>query len=605
MDQGLLVAEQELGQRLGQLGLAHPRGAQEDERAAGPLGVLEPGPGPAYGLGDGGDGVLLADDPAVQVILHSQQLLGLLLGELVDRDAGPQRQHLGDGLLVHLVEQVDARRLGLALQGLAPGQQLPLLVPQLPGILELLGLHRRLLAGGHAGQLGLQLLVLGRGAHALDPQPGAGLVDQVDGLVGQVAVRYVAVGQVGRGHQGLVGDGDPVVGLVALPQALEDLDGVGHGRLVHHHLLEPPLQRRVLLQVLAVLVEGGGADGLQLAPGQHGLEDGGRVDGALGRPGPDQGVDLVDEQDDVAPVPDLFEHLLEALLEVAPVAATGHQGAQVERVELAVLQGLGDVVGHYRLGQPLDDGGLAHSGLAHQHRVVLGAPAQDLHDPLRLPDPADDRVQRLVPGHAGEVAAELVEHQRARRRVAAGAPGGGPGLLAGPRPRRGAVAGQELDDLLADLGQLRAQLDQDLGGDALALPDEPEQDVLGADVVVAELERLPQAQLQHLLGPGGEGDVAAGRAAPLADDLLHLAADRLQADPQRLQRLGRHALALVDEAEQDVLGADVVVVEQARLLLRQHHHSASPVGEPLEHRSMPPGWDGPGRGRKRRGTAPV
>ena len=59
-------------------------------------------------------------------------------------------------------------------------------------------------------------------------------------------------------------------------------------------------------------------------------------------------------------------------------------------------------------------------------------------------------------------------------------------------PGRALVAGQQLDDLLADTRQVGAELDEHLGGDAFALPDEAEQDVLGADVVVAELERLTQ-----------------------------------------------------------------------------------------------------------------
>jgi len=55
-------------------------------------------------------------------------------------------------------------------------------------------------------------------------------------------------------------------------------------------------------------------------PGQHRLEDGGGVDGTLSRACPDQRVQLVDEQDDVATGPYLLHHLLQALLEVAPVA---------------------------------------------------------------------------------------------------------------------------------------------------------------------------------------------------------------------------------------------------------------------------------------------
>jgi hypothetical protein len=44
----------------------------------------------------------------------------------------------------------------------------------------------------------------------------------------------------------------------------------------------------------------------------------------------------------------------------------------------------------------------------------------------------------------------------------------------------------------------------------------------------------------------------------------------------------------VDEAEEDVLGPDVVVVEQARFFLRQDDHSAGSIGEAFEHGRDPP-----------------
>ena len=211
--------------------------------------------------------------------------------------------------------------ISASLAGLLLEQRL-LLVAQAAGLLEALGLDGVLLLLLHLGDAVLELLEVGRRLHALDAQAGAGLVDEVDGLVGQVAVGDVAVGQVGRGHERLVGDRDPVVGLVAVAQALQDLDGVGDRGLLDLDRLEAALEGGVLLEVLAVLVERGGADGLQLAAGQHRLEDRRGVDGALGRTGTDEGVDLVDEQDDVAAGPDLLEHLLEALLEVAAVAAS-------------------------------------------------------------------------------------------------------------------------------------------------------------------------------------------------------------------------------------------------------------------------------------------
>ena len=49
-----------------------------------------------------------------------------------------------------------------------------------------------------------------------------------------------------------------------------------------------------------------------------------------------------------------------------------------------------------------------------------------------------------------------------------------------------------MDDRIADLGQLGTQLLQNLGGDPFAFADQTEEDVLGADVVVAELERFTQ-----------------------------------------------------------------------------------------------------------------
>jgi hypothetical protein len=64
----------------------------------------------------------------------------------------------------------------------------------------------------------------------------------------------------------------------------------------------------------------------------------------------------------------------------------------------------------------------------------------------------------------------------------------------------------------------------------------------------------------------------------LADDLLDLLPDRVQAYPQRLQRLGRDTFALAGQAEQEMLGADVIVIEPPGLLLSQNNNTPRPVG---------------------------
>ena len=215
-------------------------------------------------------------------------------------------------------------------------------------------------------------------------------------LSGQVTVRDVAVGEVRGRDERLVGDRHPVVALVPVPEALQDLDRVRDRRLLDLDRLEPALERGVLLEVLAVLVERGGTDGLELTAGEHRLEDAGRVDRALGGARTDERVQLVDEQDDVAAGLDLLQHLLEALLEVAAVARAGDERAEVERVQLLLVERLGhgalDDVG----GETLDDRGLADAGLADEHRVVLGAAGQHLHDPLDLLLAPDHRVELLL-----------------------------------------------------------------------------------------------------------------------------------------------------------------------------------------------------------------
>ena len=358
----------------------------------------------------------------------------------------------------------------------------------------------------------LEVAQVGRGGHALDAQTRAGLVDQVDRLVGQVTVGDVPVGEVGRGDERLVGDRDPVVRLVLVADALQDLDRVGERRLVDLDRLEAPLEGGVLLDVLAVLVGGGGTDGLQLAAGEHRLEDRGGVDRALGGAGADERVDLVDEQQDVAARLDLLEHLLQTLLEVAAVAGAGHECAEVERVELLVGERVGDVVVDDLLGEALDDRRLADARLTDQHRVVLRAPREDLHDPFELARPPDHRIERALARGLGEVAAELIEDLAVAALLVAVLAGGadaGRGLLGAAGATGGTgralVAGEQLDDLLANAGEVGAELDEHLGGDALALADEAQQDVLGADVVVAELQRLAQREFEDLLGAGVKG----------------------------------------------------------------------------------------------------
>src|SRR4051794_64416 len=436
-DHRLLGVEHELGERSRQLGLADAGGADEHEGADRAVGVLEPGARAAQRVGHGLDSLVLPDHAVVQALLHVDQLLDLALEQLRDRDAGPLGHDLGHVLVVDLLleeaaavgvgrllrrrerllevgdlailELGGALQVGVALGALdlalgaielgldvAHGAESVLLLLPLSlhrvGALAQVGelaldrlapfdrhrvglLRQRLLLDLELHDAALDLVDLDRHRVDLDAQPRGGLVDQVDRLVGKEAVGDVALREHRRGDDRGVLDAHAVVHLVALLQAAQDRDRVLGARLLHVHRLEAALERGVLLDVLAVLVERRGADRAELPPREHRLEQVGRVHGALGGARPDDRVELVDEEDDLAlGVLDLVEDSLEPVLEFSPVLRAGYQRADVERDHAAVTQRLGDVARDDPLSEALGDGRLADARLADQHRVVLGAP---------------------------------------------------------------------------------------------------------------------------------------------------------------------------------------------------------------------------------------
>ena len=256
----------------------------------------------------------------------------------------------------------------------------------------------------------VDLVDLGRLGVDLHPDPRRRLVDQVDRLVGEEAVGDIAMAERRRGHQRGVLDADLVVHLVALLEAAEDRDRVLDRRFADVYGLEAALERRVLLDVLAVLVERGRADRSELAAREHRLQHVAGVHRALCGAGADDRVELVDEHDDLAlGVGDLLEHGLEPVLELAAVLGAGDHRAQVERDQAAVLEALGHVAGDDSLGEALDDRGLAHAGLSDQNWVVFRPPAEDLDDAANLVVSADDRVELALGGGLGQVAAEALE----------------------------------------------------------------------------------------------------------------------------------------------------------------------------------------------------
>ena len=335
-DHCALVIEQELGERLAELGLADAGGSEEEEGADGAVGVLEAGACAADGVADGGDGLVLPDDSPLDAVLHIDELFLLAFEEPCDGDARPLRDDLGDVLGPDLLleepavflelDQLVVRGCKLALElGYAAVSDLGNLVEfaaplegfllalclvdrglELADVLDraLLVLPARLERAflfPDLGQLlfevgepffrGLVLFFLQRLAldfelhylagdgieldgHRVDlhPESRRGLVDEVDGLVGEESAADVAVGQCRGGDERGVLDADAVVHVVAFLEPAQDGDGVLDARLADGDGLEAAFERGVLFDVFAVFVERGRADAPELAARERGLE---------------------------------------------------------------------------------------------------------------------------------------------------------------------------------------------------------------------------------------------------------------------------------------------------------------------------------------------
>ena len=173
--------------------------------------------------------------------------------------------------------------------------------------------------------------------------------------------------------------------------------------------LEAALERGVLLDVLAVLVEGGRADAVELAAGEHGLEQVAGVHRALGLARADHGVQLVDEEDDLA---------LGALTSSSTALRRSSNSPRYLAPATSAPRSSAKIVLSFRpsgrrrarcVGEALDDGGLAHAGLADQDRVVLGPAREDLDHAADLVVAADDGVELAPAGVGNQVAAVLLE----------------------------------------------------------------------------------------------------------------------------------------------------------------------------------------------------
>ena len=160
---------------------------------------------------------------------------------------------------------------------------------------------------------------------------------------------------------------------------------------------------------------------MQLAPSQHGLQQVACVNAALGLSCAHNGVQFIDEQDDLAlGLLHLVQHGFQPFLKLAPVLGTRNQRAHIQRENGLVLQLFGDVLLHDSLGKSLGNGGFAHAGFADENGVVLRLPGQNADNVPDFLIPADHRIHLLLSCPLDQVSAVLFQRVVGSLRVVGG-----------------------------------------------------------------------------------------------------------------------------------------------------------------------------------------
>ncbi len=314
-------------------------------------------------------------------------------------------------------------------------------------------------------------------------------------------------------------------------------------------------------------------------------------------------MQFVDEQNRVLDSADFGHHRFDAFFELAAILRAGDHHRQVQHDDPFVGQDLGDFALNDLLSKALDDRRLTDARFSQQHRIVFRASAKNLNRPLDFSFASDHRIELVLLGQFGQVATETIQGGRfafaalARRAAAAFALTGASAAFADFGTFQ--TMTEQVQHFFADIFQFQPQVHQDLSGHAFLLSQQAQQDMLGTDVaVIQSCEPLPSST-RSLSWPVASGAVCP--RSPFRDrfgPVFRLPAESFARSTSRvLQHIGGNAAALFDQPQQDVLGADVFVVEPLGLLVGQLHDFASAVGKSFVHVlfSLPrvvsePGW---------------
>ena len=282
-------------------------------------------------------------------------------------------------------------------------------------------------------------------------------------------------------------------------------------------------------------------------------------------------MQLIDKKNHIFGALDFIHHRLDALLKLAAIFRPRHHQGEVERDDAFLTENVRHVPARDLLRQPFRNRGLAHAGFAQQYRVVFRPPAKNLNHPLNFILPTDHRIELVFAGQFRKVAAEcpqgrsfgiLFPGRRLRSLT-----------ILDPAFIRRKIRIEFLKDFIPAPLDVHVQRLQNSSRRSLAFPEQAEQNMFRANVIMAQLLGFFLRQRKHLFDARRVRNIADHLGFwPRSNLFFNLQTNGIEVESHFLDDVDSHALPQLDQAEQEMFGADIVMIKPVSLFACQRQH---------------------------------
>ena len=164
-----------------------------------------------------------------------------------------------------------------------------------------------------------------------------------------------------------------MVGFKTVFQTAQNGNGIFYVWFLDLNLLETAFESRILFDVFAVFVKGGGTNHVQFAARQHWLEQVGCIHGTFGLAGADQVMNFINKQNDLTlRLFDFIQNGFQSFLKFAAVFRAGDQRSHIQFDQFLVFQRFWNIILENTPCESFNNSRFTNAWFTNQNRVVFG-----------------------------------------------------------------------------------------------------------------------------------------------------------------------------------------------------------------------------------------